>query len=327
MKIMKTAIFVGLMLLGIVIAVTPAMAQMKFLTISSGPVGGSWYIFGGTLSDLIKNEFPAVKVTVTTGGSLSNPGKVSDGKADVGFTMDRLFYEARNGIGAFKGKKPHKNLMALAFLADIYMSVFLIKEDSPINSIQEIKEKKLPIRILTSPRASSPSVAAEKMLGAYGISIDDIRSWGGKVNFVSYAEASALIKDGHADAWCGPVTSPAIIELTIARKMKLLPIKESVLNALKDKYKYGKAVIPKGTWYFVKKDTPIMTESIIIFVRKDLPENMAYTITKSIATHPDRIRGVSRTYTHFTPQKMYQVSGGPLHPGALRYYRERGDIK
>ena len=237
MKGKRVAILVGSLFLVLILSITPAWAELKFLTISSGPIGGSWYIFGGTLSDLIKNELPDIKVTVTTGGSLSNPSKVNQGKADVGFTMDRLFYEARNGIGAFKGKGSHEKLTALAFLTNIYMSVFLVRENSPINSIQEIKDKKIPIRILTSPRASSPSVAAEKMLGEYGISFDDIRSWGGKVNFVSYAEASSLIKDGHADAWCGPTTSPAIIELTIARKMKLLPIKESVLNSLKEKFK------------------------------------------------------------------------------------------
>ena len=104
------------------------------------------------------------------------------------------------------------------------MSIFLVREENPIASIEEIKEKKIPIRLLTAPRASSPSVAAERMLAEYGITLEDIRSWGGKVSYVSYAEASSLIKDGHADAWCGPM-SPAVVELTVSRKMKMLPIK------------------------------------------------------------------------------------------------------
>jgi len=323
MKGKRIGIFAGCLFLVLVLGITPTWAKGKFLTITSGPMGGGWYILGGTLSELIKNEIPDIKVTVTTGGSLANLTKVNQEKADIGLTMDRLFYEARKGIGAYKDQKPYEKIVGMAYLADIYMSLFLVREDSPISSIQEIKEKKIPIRLLTSPKASSPALATERMLNEYGITFDDIRSWGGKVNFVSYAEASSLIKDGHADAWCGPMVS-SIVELTVSRRMKLLPIKESVLNALQEDFKYGKAVIPQNTWYFIKKDTPIMCEAVILVVRKEIPEGIVYKITKSICTHPDHIRGVSRTYRVFSPEKASRITGGPIHPGALRYYKEHG---
>lgn len=326
MKDKRKTILIGCLFLVLALGITPAWAKVKFIQISSGPVGGTWYVLGGALADLLKDKIPGVKVTTTTGGSLANISKVQSGKADMGFTMNRLLYEARQGVGAYKDKGPHGNIMGLTYLSDIYMSVFLARAEMEINSIQDIKDKKAPVRILTSPRASSPSVAAERMLDAYGITFDDIKSWGGKVNFVSYAEAGSLLKDGHADVWCGPIVPP-ILEVTITRKMKYFPIKQSVLEALKDKCKYGIATLPKGYWDFIEKPTPIMTEAIIMIIRKGLPEDMVYTIAKTLATNPDTIRKSHRIYKPYDPKKAAQIDGGPMHPGAVRYYREAGISK
>lgn len=326
MKEKRIAILVGCLLLALALGVTPVWAKVKFIQITSGPVGGTWYVLGGTLADLLKDKIPGVKVTTTTGGSLANISKVQSGKADMGFTMNRLLYEARQGVGAYKDKGVHDNIMGLIYLSDIYMSLFLAREETPIDSIQDIKDKKKGVRILTSPRASSPSVAAERMLNEYGITFDDIKSWGGKVNFVSYAEAGSLIKDGHADIWCGPMVPP-ILEVTVTHKMKYFPIKQPVLEALKDKYKYGIATLPKGYWEFIEKPTPIMTEAIIMIVRKGLPDDMVYTIAKTLSTNPDVIRKSHRIYKPFDPKRAAEIDGGPIHPGALRYYREAGISK
>lgn len=326
MKHKKIGILLICLIIGFTMGLAPASGKTQFLQITSGPVGGTWYVLGGALADLLKDKIPGVKVTTTTGGSLANISKVESGKADMGFTMNRLLYEAREGVGAYKDKGVHGNVMGLIYLSEIYMSVFLARAETPINSIQDIKDKKVPVRILTSPRASSPSVAAERMLETYGVTFDDIKSWGGKVNFVSYAEASSLLKDGHADIWCGPMVPP-ILEVTISHKMKFLPINQSVLNNLKDKYKYGVATIPEGYWEFLDKPTPIMTESILMIVRKDLPEDMVYTITKMLSTNPDTIRNSHRIYKTYNPQDACQITGGPIHPGALRYYREKGICK
>jgi len=324
----KAKVFVttGFVFLALVLSGIPAFSGVKFITITSGPIGGEWYILGGSLAELVKEEIPNVKVTATTGGGLSNPTKVNTGKADIGLTQDRLLYEAREGIGGFKDQGPHENIMGMVYLADIWMSVFLVREDYPVNSIDEIKEKRVPIRIVTAPRASTPSLAAERMFAEYGITFDDIRSWGGKVNFVSYSEGASLIKDGHADAYCGPIM-PAIVDLAFSKKIKMLPVKESVLDALRKKFKYGKGVIPKDSYYFVKEDTPVMTESPIFIVRKDLPDDIVYRITKAICNNPDRIRKSGRTYRSFSPENAWRIFGGPIHPGALRYYREQGWIK
>ena len=155
----------------------------------------------------------------------------------------------------------------------------------------------MPIRILTAPKGSTPSRAAERMLAEYGITADLLKSWGGQLSYVSYADASSMIRDGHADAYCGPIM-PAIIEITVSRNMKMLPVKESVLEAMNEKHAYGRAVLPEGIYDFVTADTPVMTESPILVV-DDIPEDVVYNITKAIAENADKIKDAGRTYTDF----------------------------
>jgi|LSQX01.2.fsa_nt_gb TRAP transporter TAXI family solute receptor len=303
-----------------------AAAPIKFITISTGPVGGEWYVLGGILSEILKPALPGIKVTATTGGGIANISTVANGKSDIGTTQDQLLFEARRGLTDYAEQGPLTNVVGLAYLADIYMSVFLVREDMDINSLEDIAAKKIPIKILTAPKGSTPSRAAERMLAEYGVTGDLLKSWGGRLDFVSYADASSMIRDGHADAYCGPIM-PAIIELTVSRKMKMLPVKDSVLTAMTDKYAYGRSVLPEGLYDFVKTDTPVMTESPVLVIREDIPEDVVYNITKAIATNADKIKDAGRTYAEFKAEVMPNITGGPIHPGALKYYREVGWVK
>ena len=275
---------------------------------------------------MAKQIFPGAIVTVTTGGALENVAKVDAGKADVGLTMAKLYGEALSATGVYEGKSKMENLRAIAFLANIPMSFFLVRENYAAGSVQEIKDKKIPIRLLTSRKGSSPSVAAELMLEKYGITFDDIKSWGGSVSFVSYAEASNLIKDGHADAWVGPMVS-AIVELTTTVKMRMLPIAPEALDKLRDQHNYVKILLPKDSYYFVNRDIPHMAEAVIMVIRKSLDDEVVYKFTKALSENKDRIRSIHKTYIEYDPAVAWQNLGGPMHPGAERYYREMGYLK
>jgi len=314
------AVIVGLFVAG------AAFGADKTLTVTSGPMGGDWYSLGGVLGELAKEAMPGTVVTTTTGGAVENLPKVNAGQADLGLTMAKLYHEAETGTVSFASRGRQENVRAVAFLANIPMSFFLVREDNPLSSIEELKAKKVKLRVLTSKKGSSPALAAELMLGKYGITFDDIKAWGGSVSFVSYAEAANLIKDGHADAWVGPMVS-GIMQLTATTKMKMLPIAPAALDRLRDEDHYVKVTLPKDKYYFVKADTPHMAEAVILIVRKDLPDDTAYALTKAVLEHPDRIRAVHQTYASFDPATAWQNVGGPLHPAAEKCYRDKHYLK
>jgi TRAP transporter TAXI family solute receptor len=316
-----TRIVIGLTAVLTLFFTGPTSAAEKMLTITSGPMGGDWYSLGGVFGELAKEAMPGTVVTTTTGGAVENLPKINAGQADLGLTMAKLYHEALAGTVSFASRGKEENVRAVAFLANIPMSFFLVREDNPLASIEEIKTRKVKLRLLTSKKGSSPALAAELMLAKYGITFDEIKAWGGSVSFVSYAEAADLIKDGHADAWVGPMVS-GIMQLTTTVKMKMLPIAPPVLDRLRDEDHYVKITLPKGKYYFVKADTPHMAEAVILIVRRDLPDDTVYALTKAVLEHPDRVRAVHQTYAAFDPATAWQNLGGPLHPAAEKCYKD-----
>lgn len=301
-------------------------AEPQFLTIAGGPVGGEWYILAGTLADLLQKELPNTKINVTTGGAIANLTNVQRGKADIATTQDQLLYAARNKMDAFEKLEPHEDVVGVAYLAEIYMAIFLVREDFKLESLKEIAEKGIPIRIVTAPKGSSPSIATERLLAEYGVTPDSLAKSGARISYVPYAEAASLIADGHADAYCGPIM-PAIIELSLKRKLKVIPADETVLKSLNEKYKYGIAKVPAGSYDFIKSDLLTITETPILIANRKLDEGVVYKLVKVMAENPDRIRAVGATYAKFDPKNMPKIVGGPIHPGALKYYIERGWVK
>lgn len=303
-----------------------AAPALKTFTVTSGPLGGDFYALGGVIGEMAKGVMPGTTVTVNTGGSVENILKIEGGKGDLGTSMVKLYRESLKAEGAFVGRKPVKNVKVMMYVAPMPMSFFLVKEDYAFNSLDEIVAQKPKIRLLTSKKGSSPAVAAEETLKKYGIDFDTIREWGGTVSFVSYAEASSLIQDGHADAFMGPMVS-AINELVTTTKMKMLPIDPKHLEELKAD---GFAVytLEKDKYYFVKESIPHLAEAVIFPVRGDLPEDAVYNLTRAICEKPEGIRNVHATYAGFTPaDSMMYLTPEDIHPGALKYYQEQGWVK
>ena len=300
-----------------------AAPDLKTFTITSGPLGGDFYALGGVIGEMAKSVMPGTTVTVNTGGSVENILKIDGGKADLGTSMTKLYMESLKGVEAFKGRKPVSNVSVLMYVAPMPMAFFLVKEDSPYKSIEDIAATKPKLRLLTSMKGSSPATASENMLKKYGISFDTIREWGGSVSFVSYAEASSLMQDGHADAFVGPMVS-AINEMVTTVKMRQLPIGSAKLQELQADG-YMVYTLKKGAYYFVSEDTPHMAEVVILPIGKDLPEDAVYKLTKALCEKPEAIRGVHATYAVFDPAKCADnIDHQYLHPGALRYYKEQG---
>jgi hypothetical protein len=109
--------------------------------------------------------------------------------------------------------------------------------------------------------------------------------------------------------------------------MKMLPIKPDVLNQLKTDHNYVVIHLPKDKYYFVEKETPHMAEAVIVVAQKSLPTDPVHAFTKSLSENKDRIRSIHKTYSTYEPTTAWQNVGGPLHPGAEKYYRETGVMK
>jgi uncharacterized protein len=312
----------------LVMAIAPAHAQrpgFTTLTVAGGPTGGAWFGLAGGVAEQIKKEFPNLLVSVQPGGGVGNVTLVENGRAHIGISVAHLYRSAIEGKEPYAGNV-HRRVRVLAEIGTSDMGLFLVREAVPIDSIEALKEKRHPLRLTTTSRASTPALAAERLLAAYGISFDDLKSWGGSVTFTSYADASSLIADGHADAIISPVV-PAMVELTRRTPMKWLAPSEKVVDMLVARYGYAKNRIPQGKYDWAKADAWTIGEPNILVVRDEVPDDVVYAITKLLATNPDIIRQWGAHHKLFNPATAWANVGGPLHPGAERFYREAGYLK
>lgn len=330
-----TAALVGMAVLFIIgSAAGPAQAQApggkKKYVLTGGIVGAPIYAVCGLLATLIDEKMPGVSGSVTTGQGFTALEQVHKGDAHIGMVPGFVIASAIAGKDPFK--EPRKDIRILGRVAGLYYQ-FLILESKNISSLAEIKEKKLPIRFTTSPKGSLSEFSARKVLGAYGITFEDIVKWGGKVSHVSWADSANLMRDGHADAVSlfGVAPIPVFSELDISRPLRLLvPSEDAARKLLAELNGWNIVTLASGTYKTVTQAVRTLGTYQTMVVRADMPEEDAYRITKLAfdAENLKKFKGLIRDYADaFAAGKGTEDLPAPLHPGAEKYYRERGWIK
>jgi hypothetical protein len=317
---MKRIVCLGFGMIFFLMSPFLAIGQEKVdIKMMTGPMGGSWYPLGGAIAELIQKNFPGSTVSVAPGGGMANVVAVEGGKADIGFGNSSSSVDAVEGRPPFKA--PAKNVMQLANLYPQYFQIFVLK-DSAIKSVADLKGK----TICPGPKGHTGELVSELILKVYGLSYKDMRH----VNHVSYADAGALMKDGHADAWLPGTTIPASVGLDLAttKGIRLLPIPDDKIKALqKMNVGYIKRIIPAGTYPGFNEDVQTIGYFTHLVISAKLPEPLVYKITKLLAENVDPLADVVKDMKGVTVKDLALDIGVPFHPGALKYYKEKGIIK
>jgi TRAP transporter TAXI family solute receptor len=299
--------------------------KIRFATFSTG---SGWYIMGEAMASVMRKALPegsTVDVLPYTGG-LGNPLLLGEGKADIalGFPVESTL--AIKGIEMYNKSIP--GIVALAGGLDTYWYAFAVRAETGIKSFEDIKARKYPLKLAVLTKGSSGEWTTRKVLEAYGITYDDIISWGGSVSFGSFSAALEKMKDGSADAFgqmCTP-RHPTWTEMANAVNLRFIPLREDIMDQLCSKYGYIKSRIPKGEFKGVDEDVPALGFYTMLITTKDLPEWVAYAITKAICEKRADWVAAYKASEVFDPKTAWKVPI-PLHPGAERYYREMGYMK
>ncbi len=306
----------------------PASAEPMKLNLISGPVTGSWYVGMGIVGKIISDAYPGTEITMLPGGASTNPIRVSRGQADIGILQVALGTAAREGLPPFK--QAVDNLKSLVSWSDFSPLSFVVREDKGIASIEDIKNNKAPLRIAVGLKGGGGDIYGRWVFGEYGISWEDIQSWGGQIYFNNYDDMANMAKDGLVDMiiWLGPGESWFLSEISKDIKMKWLPINENVRKQIHEKYGMALSTVP-GKLYSgrVGTDTPTVAEITGLIVREDMPEQQVYDITKAICEGRDDLVSGFASWGSFAPARAAENLPYPLHSGAARYYREIGALK
>jgi hypothetical protein len=297
-----------------------AYAQQRTMAIGTGGTGGVYYPLGGAVANVLSKNLPNVQATAeVTGGSVDNLKLIGTGKNELGFTMADAALNAYNGEDKFKsGKIP---LQTLLVVYPNRMHVVTI-EGTGIEKMSDMKGK----RVSTGSPGSATEVMAFRVIEAAGLDKDKDM----KRERLGVAESVNAIKDGKIDAffWVGGIPTAAVTDLaaTPGVKMKLVDHSETVdkMNA-----KYGKlytaSTIKAGSYPGYDKDNKIAEVWNLIVTGDKMSNDDAYTIVKTLVEKKADLVAVHKEALSFSLDNQIQTrSPVPFHPGALKYFKEKG---
>jgi uncharacterized protein len=298
-----------------VLAAMPAAAQQ--VTLMTGPQGGSWVPLGGALKNMWEQAVPGLQVQATPGAGVANVRGVDEGKAHIGFA------NSSTTVDGIAGRKPYtKKVTKVCQVANLYPQYFQVAAlaDANVNSYADLKGKSL----VTQPKGNTAEVLTSMVLELNGLSYQSLA----KANFqASYTDAVSMMKDGHAQVMTLGTTAPAsaVMDLASARDMKLVPVDDKTMAALKKANAgYNKLIIKAGTYPKQDKDVPVIGYSTHIVAACDLPEETVYKLTKAMAQNVDAMAAVVKPIAGLTPKDMAIDIGVPFHKGAAKFYKEAG---
>jgi hypothetical protein len=293
----------------------PAAAQQ--VTFMTGPQGGSWIPLGGALKGMWEKAVPGLNITQTPGAGIANVRGVDEGKAQIGIA------NSSTTVDGIEGRKPYpKKVTKVCQVANLYPQYFQVVAlaDAKINSFADLKGKNL----VTQPKGNTAEILTDTVLKLNGMSYQSL----GRANFqAAYTDAVSMMKDGHVQVFTLGTTAPAsaVMDLASARDVKLVPVDDKTMNALKKENPgYNKLIIKAGTYPKQDKDVPVIGYSTHIVASCDLPEQTVYQMTKTMATNVDAMAAVVKAIYGITPKEMALDIGVPFHKGAAKFYKEAG---
>jgi len=299
----------------------------------------NFHLIVGWLAAHLRWRSPAgSEFVIQTGtGYRDNLEAVAMGRADLCITTpyDVALEWARNGIHFFHGTS-FPWLQTLGWFPQDDRLVFAIRRDLGLNTFEDLRKARYPLRIATSRRdyVNLMGYVVDLVLRLHGLPPEEIVWWGGSfvehdhpricLPKVAAGEADAVINEG--------IMVPQWQQLIDTVPMTFIPMEDEVLARLKNQFGLRPALLPKGRLK-APEDIPCLDWSHwAVVVREDMPEEIAYEIT---ATMVEERAELEARYRHLPahqspltypidPTKMSEGAGAPLHSGAERYYREHG---
>jgi hypothetical protein len=306
-----------------------SFARAQTLTWTAGGVGGGWYAIAGGISNIINEKSGGITVKVIPGGGTVNPGLVNKGDCELGWGLPFMNAAAWNGEDPYTSK--HSNLRAIAGGMSMNYFHFYVGAEIPQKTMDEIFKQKRSIRVGISPAGTSEEWVFRKVLAHYKTDYKDLDAAGFRFFRGSYAEQAAQFKDRNVDGVFTFLALPAaaVTEATIGRSLKIMNFPPDLLESLA-KYGIGTGKIPPGTYSKAANGNEEVTTASagsVIITNRSMPDDVAYRIAKVIHENLDQFRKIHGSLAPYELRHAVTGTGLPLHPGAEKYYREKGVIK
>ncbi|MGR3581093.1 MAG: TAXI family TRAP transporter solute-binding subunit [Sagittula sp.] len=303
---------------------TVATAEERFITIGTGGQTGVYYVVGQSICRLVNRNTAETGIKCTapsTGGSIANINAIAAGDMDMGVAQSDWQYHAYNGTSEFEGKQFDKERAVFSVHSEPFTVV--ARADSGVSSFDELFGK----RVNVGNPGSGQRATMDVVLNAMGKSDVDFAL----ASELKPAEQSAALGDNKVDAIIYTVGHPngSIQEATSTVDAKLVPVTgEAIDKLVSENPYYAKAVIPGGMYAGNPDDVETFGVKATFVTSSDVPDDVVYEVVKAVFDNFDRFKGLHPAFSTLQEEEMISAGlSAPLHPGAEKYYRERGWIE
>jgi uncharacterized protein len=293
--------------------------RAQFISIATGGTGGVYYPYGGGLAKVLNEGLPGIRASAeVTSASVDNLKLIRDGKADVAFALADTVADAVNGRGAFaSGSVP---AVSLAVLYSNYTHLVTLAS-SGINSLADLRGK----TVSTGSPGSGTEVIAFRVLRAAGLNPDsDVARQG-----LGASESADGLKDGKIAAffWSGGLPTAAVQDLSHTPGISIRLIASGdLVPKLQAEYGdlYSLLLMPAGAYPGMTTAVPVVGVANALVVNRAMPEQLAYDITRILFERQPDLARIHPEARNLSLQTAVRGSPAEFHPGALRYYQEKG---
>ncbi len=306
-----------------VLAGSPAAAQKVGLVFSAGPTGGSWTPMAGATADVVKRRFPEVDVQVEPGAALVNMEKIRNDKADLGWSMTNVLYDALSGKGQWMGKQTDRPMYVATYYPNVWQ--LAVPANSDVKTVKDLRGKPV-----TLPARGNTSLADgwEVVLKVNDIKLEDL----GPKNYGPIATNVEGMKDrkGLAIGWFTTVPASFMLDLGSTMKLRLIPVSDAEFAKIKQLNPgFVRYTVKAGTYaeQGITDEVKTFQSPTILIASSKTPAEVIYKVTKAIVEARADFVHVTKAMAGVTPQEMGQDYGMPFHPGAAKYFKEIGVLK
>lgn len=298
---------------------TAAQAAPVFINILTGGTSGVYYPIGVGLSQIYSDGIPGSKISVqATKASVENLNLLQAGRGELALALGDSVADAKNGVQDAGFKTPLTKLRAIGGAYPNYIQIVASKE-SGIKTLADLKGKTISVG---APK-SGTELNARAIFKAAGLTYEDM----GKVQYLPFAESVELIKNRQLDATLqsSGLGMAAIRDLSSVMPLNYIAIPTEVVAKIGNPA-YQSAMIPANTYDGQTEAVPTVAITNILVTRADMPDEVVYEMTRLLFENLTRLgnsHSAAKDIKLETAAKNLPIA---LHPGAERYYREKGAL-
>ena len=294
------------------------------MTVVGASPGGAWSAIGEAVTDELRRGIPGSAFTLEPGQDGANAALVQSGRVEIGLVHSSIALAALAGTAPFTAANPEVRAISLLY-ADAPFH-FIVDRRAGVERFEQLVDERVPLRVSVNTRGSLMELATRTVLDEYGSSYEDLSRQGGAIFYYPFTASYEGMRRGRIDAIGATVQVPSghAVEASRTLDLDILALDPEVIARVNNRLGTDPDTIPAAAYDFLDHDVPTFAGRVILITNAKLPEEQVYEITRVLHEQLESIRRAHRSLTALTPATMPEVGGVPLHPGALRFYREIG---